>query len=120
MKRLLSFIAFAMMATQSAFGADRVHVVQRTEAESYTDADGVTRVKLVPKTYVSVISDVAPPPVVVKAVPVVTAKPTFQSGSYHAGHRCPTCGRTQTTIYGGGKGGRHTHRCPYDGTVWSH
>lgn len=56
----------------------------------------------------------------VQAVPAVTAAPTFRNGSYHVGHDCPTCGRSQFVIESGRKYGTHTHRCQYDGTVWTH
>lgn len=63
------------------------------------------------------------PPFAVKnriAAPEVAAKPTFQNGSYHASHSCPVCGRSQFVIYTGSKGRTHTHRCQFDGTIWSH
>lgn len=55
----------------------------------------------------------------VQAAPAVAAT-TFRNGSYHAGHSCPSCGRTQFVIESGRKGGTHTHRCAADGTVWFH
>lgn len=55
----------------------------------------------------------------VQAAPVVAAQ-TFRGPVYNASHQCPTCGRSQFVIHSGFKGGTHTHRCPYDGTVWQH
>jgi len=55
------------------------------------------------------------------AAPEVAVKPTFRSGPvFNASHNCPACGRSQYVISGGAKGGRHTHTCRYDGTVWYH
>lgn len=50
---------------------------------------------------------------------VVPAK-NFQSGQRHAGHTCPACGRSQFVVASSNRDGTHNHRCPYDGTVWSH
>lgn len=35
-------------------------------------------------------------------------------------HACPTCGRLQFVVESFNRGGTHNHRCPVDGTVWTH
>lgn len=71
----------------------------------------------------------SPPAIVVKAVPdpqpcaaPVVAARTFRNGDYHAGHQCPTCGRTVkgNIVSGIHDVYPHYHRCPYDGTAWHH
>lgn len=42
------------------------------------------------------------------------------TGNFHAGHQCPTCGRSQFTISGYNRDGTHNHACAYDGTTWRH
>lgn len=45
---------------------------------------------------------------------------TFPAGRNIDGHQCPACGRSQYTVDGFNRDGTHRHRCPVDGTVWSH
>jgi hypothetical protein len=35
-------------------------------------------------------------------------------------HACPSCGRLQFRVDSFNRNGTHNHRCPVDGTVWSH
>ena len=50
------------------------------------------------------------------AAPGVAAPTNFRNPS----HACPTCGRVQTTVDQFLPNGRHSHRCPYDNTVFTH
>lgn len=95
-----------------ARAADRVAYVER-QVVRYEGDRAVVATELV----ATVVSD----PVTVRAAPAVAAASTFQRGPvFNASHNCPTCGRSQFVISGGAKGGRHTHTCRYDGTVWYH
>lgn len=59
--------------------------------------------------------------VVNKTPGVVRAKAaTFRSGSYHADHDCPTCGREQLRVGGWIGNGQHYHSCRSCGTTWRH
>lgn len=51
------------------------------------------------------------------AAPAVAAR-TFRGESFHAGHNCPNCGRSQYRIAGWVGNGRHRHACASCGTSW--
>lgn len=53
------------------------------------------------------------------AAPAVAAK-TFRGESFHAGHNCPNCGRSQYRIAGWVGNGQHRHTCASCGTSWIH
>lgn len=114
MKTVLTTLALLCMAP-AIYAGDRVAYADRDVVEYYVGSDGKTHVRTVTKSVMVAVAD----PVVAKAVPVVTAKATFQSGSYHSGHDCPVCGK-ETTRISNDAGPTHTHVCPYDGTVWYH
>lgn len=109
--RRIAFLALFFLAG-AASAADRVAYVTRQVVRYEGD-----RAVVVDELVATTVSD----PVVVKAAPVVAVASTFQRGPvFNASHDCPTCGRSQYVISGGAKGGRHTHTCRYDGTVWYH
>lgn len=108
--RRIALIALVLHAGVAS-AADRVAYVER-QVVRYEGDRAVVATELV----ATVVSDL---PSLAQAAPAVAAR-TFPSGSYHAGHDCPSCGRSQYVISGGAKGRTHTHTCRYDGTVWYH
>lgn len=65
------------------------------------------------------------PPLDPRSVPREVKDADGKSGAaslqYHAGHRCPQCGTSQTIVSGAGPiAGSHTHRCPRCNTEWFH
>lgn len=51
---------------------------------------------------------------------VEVAAKTFRTGSYHAGHQCPSCNRSQFIISGWNPDGTHSHICSSCGEKWRH
>ena len=116
MKCVVSFIAL-LFTVSAVHGGDRVAYVNRDVTEDYVGADGKAHTRVVTKSFMTAVAD---------AVPVVTAKATFQSGSYHAGHNCPNCGQ-ETTRIGNDSGPTHDHTCTnpkcraeHGVTTWHH
>jgi hypothetical protein len=54
-----------------------------------------------------------------KAATLRLLKASRAVSSYHAGHECPSCGRTQYAI-ANNAGPNHTHRCGSCNVTWRH
>lgn len=46
--------------------------------------------------------------------------PAVASSTFHAGHDCPACGRSQYVVNGYNRDGTHNHTCPACSTTWRH
>lgn len=106
---VLALVANTTMLAAGLAAADRVAYVDR-QVVRY-DGD---RAIVVTEPVAVVVTEP-----VVRAAPAVAVAPTFQRGSYHAGHDCPNCGREQTRI-SNDDGPSHTHVCPACEISWHH
>lgn len=113
MKRFLSIIVLLSLGTTQA--VDRVAYVEK-QVVRYVDGKPVA----VKETVAVVVSEPDPAPVVVKAVPAVTAVKTFRNGEYDPDHQCNRCGRSQYRIAGWLPSGQHRHVCSACGHNWIH
>ncbi len=77
--------------------------------DQFRGTDGVLYERCSDGIYRAVPSQIAPE---------VAAPKT--GATFRDAHACPTCGQVQHTVSGWNRNGTHQHRCPVDGTVWSH